>query len=117
MKNAISSADYKEQNLIKLGLIVSAMLFLTLFSLNSVVIYRESVASFFPPFDQLIQWQLFFDLTIALSFFLVWLFWEIKKQHKSLRIFYLFLVLTIAFGSLAPLLYFIFHFFQKLKRS
>ncbi len=49
-----------------------------------------------------VGWQIFADLFIALSLFLLWMWADAKKNHRN---FWLWAVFTLTCGSFGPLLY------------
>ncbi len=51
-----------------------------------------------------VGWQIFADLVIALSLFVVWLWQDAKNQGRN---FWFWAVFTLTCGSFGPLLYFI----------
>ncbi len=66
---------------------------------------RHSYFSVFPPFESLPTWQIFVDLAVALSLFLIWMFYDWRAQGGSIVGYSLFFAATVLFGSVGPLLY------------
>ena len=65
----------------------------------------EGIFAPFPPFDELITYQVFSDLAISLGLVLAFLFYEVKRHSLSQKRFALCLVGTVLLGSFSPLIY------------
>jgi hypothetical protein len=72
---------------------------------NVHVALREGYWSVFPPFPNLAMTQMFLDLAVALSLFSAWMVMDWRRQGRPLYQVVPFLVATVLFGSMGPLLY------------
>ena len=77
---------------------------LVLFGAFSAVALREHgfVGMFLSPMGSLASMHIFFDLVIALSLVMVWMWQDAKASGRNV---WPWLAVTLAFGSFGPLLY------------
>ena len=76
--------------------------------LTFIAFEKHGYGGFFPPFDSSNTTQIFSDLFIALCLVNVWVFVDLKRHRKPLSLFVIHALLTIGFGSFAPLSYLLF---------
>ena len=77
---------------------------LVLFGAFSAIALREHgfVGIFLSPLGSLASTQIFFDLIIALSLVMVWMWQDAKAKGRNV---WPWIAATLAFGSFGPLLY------------
>ena len=61
----------------------------------------------FPPFKELVTYQVFSDLIVSLWIGLIFIHQEVKRKSLSLKLFWICVLSTPLVGSFSPLLYLI----------
>lgn len=81
------------------------VLFIGFSVFNTWYLTQDSFWAVFPPFQDPVKIQLFGDLAVALTLANLWIFFDLQKHQKPRWMAFLFLFLTVSFGSMSPLLY------------
>ena len=61
----------------------------------------------FPPFKELVSYQVFSDLTLSLLIGLIFIHKEVKRKSLSLKLFWICVLSTPLVGSFSPIIYLI----------